>query len=169
MTPLSPAAIALSIAVIWEDVSPSVVPAETLSPTPLAAASFLAASSIHTKYGFENVFRTSATFTLFPPELDEAGAAVALELDAPEAAELLELALEPHAATVNAAAAASPARARRRPRPVSRRRGWAARRLRNIYCSPPGWARWGDALDNVVSNDNQFLVSLLRPRFRTFD
>jgi hypothetical protein len=52
--------------------------------------------SIETKYGFENVLRMSATFTLLP-----------LELPAPlEVPELLER-LEPHAATVNAATVAN--------------------------------------------------------------
>jgi len=49
MIPASPAEIALSIALIWVAVSPSVVPAETLRSTPRAAASAYALFSIHTK------------------------------------------------------------------------------------------------------------------------
>src|SRR5919112_278373 len=77
--PWSPAAIALSIALIWVDVSPSVLPAETFRSTPLALASFCAFAFIETKYGLENVLRISATLTCLPlaplPELLEPQAA----------------------------------------------------------------------------------------------
>jgi hypothetical protein len=66
--------------------------------------------SIETKYGFENVFRMSATFTRLPLELAE------LELPLLAPPELLEL-LEPHAAIVSAAAlarATAPTRRRAR-------------------------------------------------------
>jgi hypothetical protein len=49
MIPASPAAMALSIALIWVAVSPSVVPADTVSTTPRLAASAFALFSIETK------------------------------------------------------------------------------------------------------------------------
>jgi hypothetical protein len=74
--------------------------------------------SIETKYGFENVFRMSATFTRLPLELAE------LELPLLAPPELLEL-LEPHAAIVSAAALATATAAKRR-----RVRELAPKRLR---------------------------------------
>src|SRR5207245_11097025 len=65
--PLSPREIALSIALIWLWVSPSLLPAATERLTLSFAASVLASFSIDTKYGFVNVFRINETPTL-PPE-----------------------------------------------------------------------------------------------------
>ena len=78
MIPASPAAIALSMAVICVVVSPSLEPAETVSFTPSLAASALALFSIEMKYGLVKSLRISATCTvpvvlvpllllLFPP------------------------------------------------------------------------------------------------------
>src|SRR5215475_13693161 len=106
MMPLSPAAMALSMAVICDEVSPSVVPAETVRLTPFLDASAFALFSIETKYGFENVLRMSAALTapgfvdppVLPPEPPEP--------------------LEPHAATATAAPRAQVAAPSRRYRPV---------------------------------------------------
>src|ERR1700760_4633752 len=63
MMPASPAAIALSMALICVLVSPSLCPAETVSFTPSLAASALALFSIEMKYGLVKFFRISATWT----------------------------------------------------------------------------------------------------------
>jgi hypothetical protein len=86
------------------------------------AASAFALFSIETKYGFENVFRISATFTFLPLE-PVVPLAAADPLELPEGVELLEL-LEPHAATDKAAAVtANPAVMRRRRRRATDRSG----------------------------------------------
>ena len=95
--PLSPRAMAFSMAVIWAWVSPSCLPAATVSLT----LSFFAAASapfcMDTKYGLVSVLRISETPTVLP-----VGTA---EVDAPAAA---PLAAEPAAeATVEAAADAA--------------------------------------------------------------
>ena len=63
MMPASPAAIALSMALICVLVSPSLCPAETVSFTPSLAASALALFCIEMKYGLVKFFRISATWT----------------------------------------------------------------------------------------------------------
>src|SRR5579859_5627028 len=86
--PLSPRDIALSIALICVWVSPSEVPAATVSFTPSFAAAALASLSIDTKYGLLSVLRTSVT----PTEDDD-------EVELPAAL--------PHADTPNAVAASA--------------------------------------------------------------
>src|SRR5690349_24875267 len=65
--PLSPRDIALSMAVIWVWVSPSLVPAATVRLTLSLPAWALASFSMLTKYGLLRVFRISETPTLPPP------------------------------------------------------------------------------------------------------
>jgi hypothetical protein len=65
--PLSPREIALSIALIWVCVSPSLVPAATVRLTLSLAAAALASFSMLTKYGLVSVLRMRETPTLAPP------------------------------------------------------------------------------------------------------
>src|ERR1035438_6568935 len=67
MIPWSPAAMALSMALICVVVSPSVDPAETLSCTLSLAASAFALFSMEMKYGLVKSLRISATWTALPP------------------------------------------------------------------------------------------------------
>src|SRR5580698_5704002 len=88
--PLSPSEIALSIAVIWVCVSPSELPAATVSLTPSLAASASASFFIVTKYGLVSVLRMRDTPTVWP--LADADPLEAGLLEEPcEAAELEEL------------------------------------------------------------------------------
>src|SRR5580700_1503122 len=88
--PLSPAEIALSIAEIWVCVSPSELPAATVSLTPSLAAAVSASLFIVTKYGLVRVLRMRATPTVWP--LADADPVDAEPLAEPwEAAELEEL------------------------------------------------------------------------------
>src|SRR5579863_1337537 len=64
--PLSPSEIALSIAVIWVCVSPSELPAATVSLTPSLAAAASASLFIVTKYGLVRVLRIRDTPTVWP-------------------------------------------------------------------------------------------------------
>jgi len=102
------------------------------------AASAFALFSIETKYGFENVFRISATFTLLPLALLELLELLAAAGAAELLLELLEL-LEPQAATVRAATAAHAAVARRRLRRAFGRsekpewRSWNIKSLSSSY------------------------------------
>src|SRR6202048_1200538 len=68
--PLSPREIALSIALIWVWVTPSLLPAATVRVTLSLAAAVLASFSMDTKYGFVSVLRISDTPTgdpVLPP------------------------------------------------------------------------------------------------------
>src|SRR6202035_1366519 len=88
--PLSPSEIALSIAVIWVCVSPSELPAATVSLTPSLAASASASFFIVTKYGLVRVLRMRDTPTVWPlADADPLGAEVPEEPE--EAAEVEEL------------------------------------------------------------------------------
>src|SRR5579859_5607721 len=107
--PLSPRAIALSMAVIWLCVSPSLVPAATVRLTLSLAAAALASFSMLTKYGFVNVLRISDTPTWEPPPEPDPAAAVPPE-------EELQAA---RAATAHSAVPAAAARA-----PRLRRGAW---------------------------------------------
>src|SRR6185312_13970155 len=65
--PLSPREIALSIALIWVWVSPSLVQAATVRETLSLAAAVFASFSMLTKYGLVSVLRISDTPTFEPP------------------------------------------------------------------------------------------------------
>ena len=73
--PLSPREIALSIAVIWVWVSPSLVPAATVRSTLSLAAAALASFCMDTKYGLDSVLRISETPTFLPVDPPPAAAA----------------------------------------------------------------------------------------------
>src|SRR6185437_12265801 len=103
--PLSPREIALSIALIWLCVSPSLLPAATVRFTLSLAAAVLASFSMLTKYGFVKVLRISETPTFEPPPEPEPPEPLAAPLE-----EELQAA---SAATAHSAVPAAAARARR--------------------------------------------------------
>src|SRR5581483_8779533 len=162
--PLSPRAIALSVAVIWLWVSPSLVPAATVRFTLSLAAAVLASFSMLTKYGLVSVLRISETPTAEPEP----------EPEPPEPAEVLpeEELQAARAATAHNAVAAAAARVRRLRRgawvlvvelsmvqaSLGRTRGEGGGRRSCLTC--PGAARSGiregreiprEPRDNVVS------------------
>src|SRR5579875_3016330 len=89
--PLSPRAIALSIAVIWVWVSPSELPAATVRCTLSLAAAACASFSIVTKYGLDRVLRMSEMPTDWREEPEEDGEDAADAVDPPAAGPLDEL------------------------------------------------------------------------------
>ena len=83
MKPLAPAEIRFSIAVTWDSLSPSCLPAKVCSCTPAFCASAVAPSFIFTKNGLVSVLVIRPTIAWPPEAPPEAPEPPELELDPP--------------------------------------------------------------------------------------